>query len=337
MTTASTILGKRFVVVCAPAKLLLLHWLRCIALLRLSWSSGNLSFYRYYKLVPYSLLLSAGSGANHHDVPFHYRVSVQGLATNPTSFTRSTLLFGTTLNSLPGASGTRTPVTYPRFEATDNDLFFEFRIGASGAGDSWLYLYSSTSHSRSQVGRYLQGNNNNAYINGKIETSRTWRETPDVVTNRDLGYAHSTDKGKTWRSNRRHTEQCFGLCRGILNQEGQVSDPPEWETTDGTYRWYHYWRSSTALTALTATGLRGKLAIAPTGDLIALIPSNSNTALSIFYSTAAGSFKGWKRLWTATGFDTEPLYGKARLRDHNVLSVFVRTYEPYPARRFAGY
>lgn len=67
---------------------------------------------------------------DHHDVPLHYRVSQQGVATNPASYTWSTALFGSTVNSLPGATGIWTPVTYPRFERVDNDLFFELRIGA---------------------------------------------------------------------------------------------------------------------------------------------------------------------------------------------------------------
>ncbi|RPB08615.1 hypothetical protein P167DRAFT_539172 [Morchella conica CCBAS932] len=326
-----------------------------------------------------SLGISTGDGTihlsyDHHDVPLHYRVSQQGVATNPASYTWSTALFGSTLNALPGATGIWTPVTYPRFERVDNDLFFELRIGASGSGDSYIYLYSSSTHSWSQVGRYLQGSDNNAYINGidylsgRLQASWTWRETPDVVTNHDLGYAYSDDKGLTWKNNAGTTIASMSAGTaigpttsgsivytipqgsGILNQEGQIADAAgrfhvlNRETTSGTYLWYHYWRSATGiwtrnaisisgLGAPTATGLRGKLAIANSGELIALIPSNTNTEVYIYASTVAGSFKDWKLLWTGTGFSTEPLFDKARLKDQNILSVFFRQSGSYPDRK----
>lgn len=262
---------------------------------------------------------------------------------------------------------------------------------SSGAGDSYIYLYSSTTHSWSQVGRYLQGSDNNAYINGidylsgRLQASWTWRETPDVVTNHDLGYAYSDDKGLTWKNNAGTTIASMSAGTtigpttsgsivytipqgsGILNQEGQIADAAgrfhvlNRETTSGTYLWYHYWRSATGkpspphhvghptntplgiwtrnaisisgLGAPTATGLRGKLAVANSGELIALIPSNTNTEVYIYSSTVAGSFKDWKLLWTGTGFSTEPLFDKARLKDQNILSVFFRQSGSYPDRR----
>lgn len=91
--------------------------------------------------------------------------------------------------------------------------------------------------------------------------------------------------------------------------------------------------SISGLTAPTATGLRGKFAVANSGELIALIPSNTDTSVMIYYSTAGGSFKDWKQLWKGTGFDTEPLFDKQRLKDQNILSVFFRQSGSYPNRR----
>lgn len=68
---------------------------------------------------------------DHHDVPLNYRVSNEGIASDPEANTWDASLFGTTLHNLPGAgNGPWTPVTYPRFERVDEDLLFEMRIGA---------------------------------------------------------------------------------------------------------------------------------------------------------------------------------------------------------------
>lgn len=98
---------------------------------------------------------------DHHDVPLNYRVSTTGIAkTIPSSWSANA--FSAVQHSLPGSIGPWTPLTYPRFERTENgDLLMEFRIGQSGAGDSWIHRYSSTSGQWSQVGKYLQGEDNN--------------------------------------------------------------------------------------------------------------------------------------------------------------------------------
>lgn len=53
----------------------------------------------------------------------------------------------------------------------------------------------------------------------------------------------------------------------------------------------------------------------------------------IYFSTPGGSFRDWQLLWRGSGFDTEPLFDKQRLKDQNILSVFFRTSGSYPARR----
>lgn len=90
-----------------------------------------------------------------------------------------------------------------------------------------------------------------------------------MVTNHDLGYAYSDDKGKTWKNNAGTTVatlanggvitpstagiHVFTIPQnsGILNQEGQIADAAgrfhviNRERTGGSYLWYHYWRSAT--------------------------------------------------------------------------------------------
>lgn len=91
--------------------------------------------------------------------------------------------------------------------------------------------------------------------------------------------------------------------------------------------------SISGLTAPTDVGLRAKLAATNSGELVALIPSNTDTTVMLYYATPAGSFRDWKLLWKGTGFDTEPLFDKHRLRDQNVLSVFLRQSGSFPNRR----
>lgn len=212
---------------------------------------------------------------DHHDVPLNYRISHQGIASNPNSYAWSPSLFGSNLRYLPGAgNGPWTPVTYPRFLRAGSEFLFEMRIGASGSGDSWLYRYTGNGN-WAAVGRYIQGSNNNAYLNGldyspatgstpaRLHISWTWRETPDVNTNHDLCYAYSEDFGRTWKSsggtNLGATIRpsspgitVFGIGQnsGILNQEGQVADTHgrfhviNRERVNGALTWIHYWRSS---------------------------------------------------------------------------------------------
>ncbi|KAI5781509.1 hypothetical protein EDC01DRAFT_666030 [Geopyxis carbonaria] len=307
---------------------------------------------------------------DHHDVPLNYRVSQAGVATNPGSVVWSTALFGSTLHALPGAAaaGPWTPLTYPRFERIGADLLFEFRIGASGAGDSWLYRYTAGAWSSTGT-KYLSGSNNNAYINGldylseRLHTSWTWRETPDVATNHDLGYAYSDDLGQTWRTSAGAAVSgaitpttagslVFAIPQGsgILNQEAQTADAAgrfhvlNRETTSGTYLWYHYWRSATGawtrtaisisgLDTPTATGLRGKLAPHSSGALIAILPSNVDTEVGLYVSTPEGGFGDWTKVWGGSGWAADPLWDKQRLAETGVLSLFLRQSGSYPARR----
>ncbi|RPD58194.1 hypothetical protein L227DRAFT_577242 [Lentinus tigrinus ALCF2SS1-6] len=227
-----------------------------------------------------SLGISHGDGTLHigfdqHDNDLNYRVSQAGVATNPTQINWTSELFGPVLDQLPGTENLDKSiyfinVTYPRFlsipdaaKSTDAaDLILELRVGRSGLGDDWLYKYTPN-QGWSQIGRYLQGVNNNAYINGidfdfrgNLLTSWTYRDYvndtgQDVAVqagpngpenNHDLNFAYSTDLGETWLNNWEQTIAnmtaqepivpasagivIFGIPKygGILNQEAQTVD-----------------------------------------------------------------------------------------------------------------
>ncbi|KAK7681824.1 hypothetical protein QCA50_015171 [Cerrena zonata] len=227
-----------------------------------------------------SLGVSHGDGTLHigfdqHDNPLHYRVSKAGVATNPGKVNWTADIFGPTLDHLPGLESIDKNtffinVTYPRFlsippSATDKsgaDLLLELRVGRSGLGDDWLYKYVPKK-GWLQIGRYLQGVNNNAYINGldfdshgNLHTTWTYRDFVNDTgqnvavqagpngpeNNHDLDYAFSADLGSTWKNNwgqqiaNLPAKQpivpvsagitVFGIPKygGILNQETQTVD-----------------------------------------------------------------------------------------------------------------
>ncbi|VDB84608.1 unnamed protein product [Peniophora sp. CBMAI 1063] len=226
-----------------------------------------------------SIGISAGDGTIHmafdqHDNVLHYRVSETGAALSPGNTTWSTDLFGEVLDHLPGTESLNvteyfTPVTYPRFlsiptslQSSTTDLIFELRIGRSGLGDDWLYEYTP-GEGWALIGRYLEGVNNNAYINGldfdskgNLITTWTYRDYVNDVgqdvavqagpngpeNNHDLNFASSPDFGRTWLNTWGQPVAnvtdgvpvvpasagivVFGIPKygGILNQEAQAVD-----------------------------------------------------------------------------------------------------------------
>lgn len=113
--------------------------------------------------------------------------------------------------SAPGMVGnTETQVTYPRFALhPDGTLFFHYRDGASGNGDTYLNKWNGASWTR--VAKLADGktNNENPYENrfvidrnGVLHLVYCWRpgSSVDFNTNNDIHYMRSTDKGVTWKS-----------------------------------------------------------------------------------------------------------------------------------------
>lgn len=306
---------------------------------------------------------------DHHDVPLNYRVSTAGVAKTISSDWTMAAFGGSVQHSLPGSTGPWTPLTYPRFERLANgDMLMEFRIGQSGAGDSYIHRYSSTSGQWSSVGKYLQGQDNNAYINGftsqggKLYVSWTVRETPDASTNHDFYFALSEDDGRTWKATtgssvaKPITPSTTGIKvytipqnSEIMNQEAQCADDKGRfhalmrDKSSGTAKWYHYLRTATGTfskTAINVSGLstppylayRGKLA-AKGDSLVAILPDQPKETVTLWGSTAAGNYQDWKLLATIPNMAGEPQVDEERLEKDGVLSVFVRQNGPFGQRQ----
>ncbi|KAJ3873865.1 hypothetical protein F5051DRAFT_431824 [Lentinula edodes] len=225
-----------------------------------------------------SLGISRGDGTIHliwdqHDNSLNYRSSSAGVATNPSAVNFTAQLFSPLSDFLPGLESLDKNVyfinvTYPRFlripvlEDTSADLLLEMRVGQAGQGDDWLY-YHTPEKNWTLIGRYLEGVNNNAYINGLdfstdgvLQTTWTYRDYVNTTgqdvaveagpngpeNNHDMDYAYSPDLGFTWHNNwgqiigNLKVElpivpasagiTMFGIPKygGILNQEAQTLD-----------------------------------------------------------------------------------------------------------------
>ena len=118
------------------------------------------------------------------------------------------------------AAGAPQIVTYPRFFNDSNDeLFFVYRTGWSGFGDSIISSYSSKKGKWNVIGCFLgqkgtfkpwnNSTNRNAYLNDVLfdKNNRlhiTWlyrEEAAGYGNNHDLHYAYSDDSGITWMNN----------------------------------------------------------------------------------------------------------------------------------------
>ncbi|KAM0282048.1 hypothetical protein ACHAQH_003254 [Verticillium albo-atrum] len=307
---------------------------------------------------------------DHHDVPLNYRVSKTPIALDVPS-TWSESLFNPAIHELPGSEGPWTPLTYPRFELLDSgDMLLEFRIGQSGSGDSYIHRYSSTTQQWQPYGKYLEGDDNNAYINGldslngRLYTSWTVRETPNADTNHDFFFAYSDDDGQTWfNSNESALPQPISTTLDeplvwevpqnsrMVNQEGQLVDAQGRfhslmrDNITGEFLYQHFLREvdgTWSKKAINPGGFpgpdlydpRGKLAADASGEfLIALLPVAATSETRIYVARAKEAFQDWAVLAVIPNTSTEPLFDQHRLREHNVLSVFVRQAGSYPDRK----
>jgi hypothetical protein len=104
-------------------------------------------------------------------------------------------------------------VTYPTlFKLRDGSIYLMYRHGGSGNGMRILVHYDEqTQRWRKTVPALTNGRDRNptcnAYPLGLLEDNNSvwhfawcWRETPDVVTNFDVCYAKSLDRGATWQT-----------------------------------------------------------------------------------------------------------------------------------------
>jgi len=143
-----------------------------------------------------------------HDQNLHYARSM-----TPVTGTQP-ITFGPDLGDM---TGNETSVTYPQFLNLPNgDLYFLYRVGASGGGNTFLNRWSLASQTWSNIDLsggvaepFIQGLWSNASYNaypnmpcvdaaGNFYMAWTWRETPAYQSNHDLNFAKSLNGGVTW-------------------------------------------------------------------------------------------------------------------------------------------
>ena len=164
---------------------------------------------------------------DHHGHPLHYSRSVA-----PGS-----------LELLPPMAMTgrdENRVTYPEFyKMPDGDLLFLYRSGASGQGDLVLNRYRVKEKTWTRVQDVLLDGEGqrNAYwqadldAQGTFHLSWVWRETGDVATNHDIGYARSRDGGLSWEKS---TGAAYALPIRAATAEYAVRIPQKSELINST-------------------------------------------------------------------------------------------------------
>jgi hypothetical protein len=109
---------------------------------------------------------------------------------------------------MPMTGKKESKVTYPEFYRLPNgNLLFMYRDGQSGNGNLMMNHYDVRTKIWTQrQDAFINGEGEqNAYWQmcidsiGTIHISWVWREHGGVETNHDMGYAKSTDEGKTWQ------------------------------------------------------------------------------------------------------------------------------------------
>ncbi|GIF74441.1 hypothetical protein Asi02nite_39590 [Asanoa siamensis] len=194
-----------------------------------------------------------------------YIRSVPGLATgNATWSSRS---FEGLRRALPGASGAPTTWTYPQFELVGGRMLLTFREGGSNngrqallrynddPGGTWTFLGLFTDSTGSYTSPFGASPSRNMYphgftrnpVNGDLVMTFTWREQssawchPGGLGNHDIGYARSSDGGRTWVNNGGTTIGTTGsadrialsdphvvvpipINQGMINSEAQAFD-----------------------------------------------------------------------------------------------------------------
>jgi hypothetical protein len=131
-------------------------------------------------------------------------------------------------------------VTYPEFYRLPNgNLLFLYRDGGSGNGNlmlnhydtktkQWTQLQDGWINGEAQRSPYWQMAIDKA---GTIHVSWVWRESPDVASNHDLGYARSKDGGRTWEKS---TGQKYVLPITAANAEYACYIPQKSELINST-------------------------------------------------------------------------------------------------------
>jgi hypothetical protein len=134
-------------------------------------------------------------------------------------------------SKMPMTRKVENKVTYPQFYKMSNgDLLFVYRDGSSGNGNIVFNHYDLKTKEWEQLHKNLIDGEGlrNAYwqiyldINDVLHLSWVWRETGDVATNHDMGYAKSLDGGKTWMTS---TNKPYSLPINMQNAEYAMKIP----------------------------------------------------------------------------------------------------------------
>lgn len=164
---------------------------------------------------------------DHHNSPLNYSRSTQAASLH---FTPKIQMTGKFENN----------VSYPEFyKMPDGNLLFFYRDGGSGQGNLVIDKYDMATQKWVQLqSNLIDGQNKrNAYWQacvdekGTIHISWVWRETPDVASNHDMGYACSKDGGITWQKS---TGEKYTLPISAANAEYAVRIPQKSELINQT-------------------------------------------------------------------------------------------------------
>ncbi|BCU77908.1 BNR-4 repeat-containing protein [Luteolibacter sp. LG18] len=160
---------------------------------------------------------------DHHTNNLRYRRSIAGLCTTNTAAWGQASSLLAEQQWLTTSATLITGVSYPMFVTAPNgDLYFEYRVGSTSAGDHILHRYQPATSNwtlawkfSAKEGSYtgvgggggvITSTSRNAYENGfdfgpdgTLHHTWTYRETD--AANHDIHYAYSTDGGVNWRNN----------------------------------------------------------------------------------------------------------------------------------------
>lgn len=186
---------------------------------------------------------------DHHNDPLRYTKTRAGFLNDPPERIQ-TSDFETAVGMLDDRS-METRVTYPRFLNDRNgELFFFYRIGASGNGDNYLHRYDANSGTWSRIGMVFSrrgtydpwesSTSRNAYFhdilfdkNNRLHATWTYREVGRTwASNHNLHYAYSDDHGVTWKNS--HGELVANLEK---NDPIELSDPGLMVVEIPVYSW----------------------------------------------------------------------------------------------------
>jgi hypothetical protein len=310
---------------------------------------------------------------DHHCSPLRYRRSRPGVASRPEAIEWSADLFGPVRGHLLIKQRVNS-VTYPRFlKAPEGRLQFIYRVGGSGNGDWHLADYDPAKGDWtadavfiSRRGVYEGSSSRCAYLNdpryddrGRLILSFCWRETSNPVSNHDLNFALSEDRGVTWKGNegepigrRGKTPLSVATAglrvweiptgRALINSTTTAVDSagrvhvvtyhmPEAESRDTNWRrslakrrYFHYWRDAGGKwyrRQMGFTGSRPKLWM--DGRDNAFLVFNAGGKLTIAAALAAGQWADWQVVHTEDGAVVgEPLVDA--YRGDGMLSIYVQ-------------